>query len=605
MIITITHLPKVLSVRALGMVDFTNLNSLAASLLVETFVSLGLNQAVICPGSRSSPLTIALARHRQVDCVVSLDERSASFFALGYGKRTGKPAILVCTSGTAAANFLPAIIEAHYSQIPLLVLTGDRPPRLRHCHAGQTIDQTKLYGHYPQWQAELALPEANFNYCGYLRQTALHAWQKCFWPRLGVVHLNCPLEEPLAPVEDNSVEGLKEQFDSDRFYANLRTFNQWPQDVALVGKIDNFPPDFTKLSLIVVGFIPGGETPEFLKAILAIAKALQCPILCDALCSLRNYADGETVIISNYDFLLRCPGWEEELRPKQVLQIGELPTSKELRNWFSKIDVIRYCLGFNGENLDPLHGQTIPLFCTVSQLANYLEKQSLPINSPQSTYTDNWQSKQKESQKLLQFILSQSPWSAPLVISQLPELFAPQTNLLVANSLPIRWLEFFWPLNGHHHQIFVNRGANGIDGTLSTAMGIAHRSPKPTVLLTGDLSLLHDSNGFLNQGQLQGQLTIILLNNNGGGIFEILPIANFDDVFEKYFATPQTINFAQLCLTYGVNHQIVENIWELKSALAEPSPTPIQVLEIIGDRRQEAQWLKSLQARFSQADDLV
>lgn len=285
------------------MVDFTNPNTLAASVLVETLFRLGLQQAVICPGSRSSPLTVALARHGGIDCVVSLDERSASFFALGHGKRTGQPVALVCTSGTAAANFLPAIIEAHYSQVPLLVLTGDRPPRLRHCRAGQTIDQTKLYGHYPQWQTELALPEPNMDYCHYLRQTALHSWQKCFWPGLGVVHLNCPFDEPLVPLEHarESLQHLAEEFSKEHFYRGLTTFTTMNRGEAISLPVNfsifSFPSpqlDFSPLGLILVGVMPGGETPSLLTDILAIARGLGYPVLCDALCSLRNYDDGQT-----------------------------------------------------------------------------------------------------------------------------------------------------------------------------------------------------------------------------------------------------------------------------------------------------------------------
>ncbi|MFN9172950.1 MAG: 2-succinyl-5-enolpyruvyl-6-hydroxy-3-cyclohexene-1-carboxylic-acid synthase, partial [Synechocystis sp.] len=381
------------------MVDFTNLNSLAASILVETWSKLGLAQAVLCPGSRSSPLTVALARQADIDCVVSLDERSAAFFALGYAKRTRQPVALVCTSGTAAANFFPAIIEAYYSQVPLLVLTGDRPPMLRNCHAGQTIDQTKLYGDYPQWQTELALPEPRLDYCHYLRQTALFAWQRCLWPRLGVAHLNCPFAEPLAPSPDNTVEHLKSQLDSQQFYQHLNHFGDQNiiQNAIITGNLTPLLVDFAKPGLIVVGVVPGGETPEFLTAILAIAKQLNWPILCDALSNLRNYQDGEAVIITYYDFILRCPTWAQALIPEQVLQIGELPTSKELRSWLNQINIVRYCVGFNGENLDPLHGQTISLTDTVFDLLSRLQYSQFQPHLQQSNYTQRWQIRQQQA----------------------------------------------------------------------------------------------------------------------------------------------------------------------------------------------------------------
>ena len=582
------------------MVDFSNLNSLAASILVETWGKLGLTQAVLCPGSRSSPLTVAFARQSGIDCVVSLDERSAAFFALGYAKRTRQPVALVCTSGTAAANFFPAIIEAHYSQVPLLVLTGDRPPMLRNCHAGQTIDQSKLYGDYPQWQGELALPEPRLDYCHYLRQTAIQAWQRCLWPHFGVVHLNCPFAEPLAPSPDNTVELLKSQLDPQQFYQHLDNIADHSPFISPVieSHLRTFLPDFTKVGLILVGVVPGGETPEFSTAILAIAKQLNWPILCDALSNVRNYDDGEAVIVTSYDFILRCPAWAQALIPEQVLQIGELPTSKAFRSWLNQINPIRYCVGFNGENLDSLHGKTIALPCTTFQLSNRLKEKDCPPPPQQLDYSQSWKTRQQQASTVIKLYLLDSAWITPVLVAQLPELLPSSTPILVANSLPIRWLEFFWSANDYHHQIFVNRGANGIDGTLSTAMGIAHQNQRQTILLTGDLSLLHDSNGFLNQSQLKGQLTIILLNNNGGGIFEWLLIADHEDVFERYFATPQNIDFAQLCQTYGVYYQPISDLLSLKTALCQPSPSPIQVLELKGDRRVELQWLKLLQEKF-------
>lgn len=199
------------------MIDFRNPNTLWSSILAETLQRLGLTAAVICPGSRSAPLTIAFAQNSQIESIPVLDERSASFFALGIAKKSGLPVALICTSGTAAANFFPAIIEARESRIPLLIFTADRPPELRDCHAGQAIDQVKIYGNYPNWQAELALPSTDMGMLGYLRQTILYAWERSLLPTPGPVHLNIPLRDPLVPVPDLAVESLKSQFNSDDF----------------------------------------------------------------------------------------------------------------------------------------------------------------------------------------------------------------------------------------------------------------------------------------------------------------------------------------------------------------------------------------------------
>ncbi len=589
------------------MFDYTHANTLAGSILVETLVRLGLTQAVVCPGSRSSPLTIAFARHPRVDCVVSLDERSAAFFALGYAKRTRQPVAIVCTSGTAAANFYPAIIEAHYSQVPLLVLTGDRPPLLRHCRAGQTVNQTRLFGTYPQWQIELALPVLTTDYAHYLRQTIIQAWRHCSWPQLGVVHINCPFTDPLAPIPDaTAADAVFPQplLKPETFYQSLMPTTNRVVSPMLANPL---PADFQSppLGLITVGVLPGGETPRDLHAIQAIANALNYPILSDALSAVRNFSQPGLQILTHYDFLLRCPHWSGQLIPEVVLQIGELPTSKELRAWLTTHNPRRYCLGSAGNNLDPLHGHTQVWDGSLEQFAHALTQRPDPSDSQQLVYNQRWQRYEQQSQAIIRqqlMVPSSFPLFTPQAIALLPDLLPPQTQVFIANSLPIRWCEFFWPANTNQHQVFVNRGANGIDGTLSTAMGLAHRQAQPTLLITGDLSLLHDSNGFLNQPQLQGQLTILLLNNHGGGIFELLPIAAVEDVFEAYFATPQTVEIAQLCHAYHIAYQRIEQVSDLKAALSGDATAKIQVIELIGDRRAEANWLRNVQSLFSGGD---
>ena len=207
-------------------IDFRNCNTLWASTLAETLSRLGLTTAIICPGSRSGPLATAFALHDSIQALPVLDERSASFFALGLARRSGLPVVLVCTSGTAGANFYPAIIEAHESRVPMIVLTADRPPELRHCHAGQAVDQLKFYGHYPNWQAELALPERSIGQLAYLRQTLIYAWERSLYPTPGPVHLNCPFRDPLAPIPDTETQTLVQAWDSDSFFRWIQPIQQ-------------------------------------------------------------------------------------------------------------------------------------------------------------------------------------------------------------------------------------------------------------------------------------------------------------------------------------------------------------------------------------------
>ncbi|BFM40281.1 2-succinyl-5-enolpyruvyl-6-hydroxy-3-cyclohexene-1-carboxylic-acid synthase [Synechocystis sp. LKSZ1] len=573
------------------MLDFSNVNSLWSSVLVETLVSLGLKLAVVCPGSRSTPLTVALARHPQLEVIPILDERSAAFFALGRAKRLHGPVVLVCTSGTAAANFFPAIIEAKESQVPLLVLTADRPPHLRHCHAGQTIDQFKLYGAYPQWQTELALPSADLMALQYLRQTLAYAWERTIYPRSGVVHLNCPFTEPLAPIPDPSIQSLGPAFPQANFFRHLSSKTGMSVSDSLI-ELPSLPAG----GLIVAGLYQGPEPETYATLIADLAQGLNYPVLSDALSPLRHRFRGDYSLVTGYDFILRSPSAQAALQPSCVLQIGELPTSKQLRNWLNSLAVPRYILDPTGENFDPLHGSVRSLRCSLPALVAALRPQFSNVRA--DNYPQQWQAYEDQTQALLhKALLHRDTLAESNLMPHLAQGLPPETVLMVANSMPVRYMEFFWPRTQQKYEIYFNRGANGIDGTLSTALGLAHRD-WPTVLLTGDLSLLHDSNGFLLGPLFQGSLTIILVNNQGGGIFEMLPITQFSEVFERYFATPQVIDFAQLCRTYGVAHHVIASLPALEQALALDFPPGIRVWEIASNRREEAQWLQQLMGQF-------
>jgi len=580
--------------------DFRNINTLWASLLVETLYRLGLEMAVLCPGSRSSPLTLAFAQHPQIKTIPILDERSAAFFALGRAKRSRQTVVLVCTSGTAGANFYPAVIEAKESQVPLLILTADRPPELRHCHAGQTIDQIKLYGHYPNWQTELTLASSEPELWTYLRQTLIYAWEQTQFPRAGVVHLNCPFREPLAPIPQPDILSLASSFDPEVFFAGI-------QASSLVTKSFSFTlPHFPKQGLIIAGLYQDQQALDYCQAIADIAEILDYPVLADALSPVRHFAEINSHLISNYDFILRNQNQAELLTPEIVIQIGELPTSKQLRTWLTQQNIPRYIIDASGQNYDPLHGNSIHLRLSWQSFLWQLKesqkklKTNIPIEknikNPQlSDYIHQWKTlNQKIQDSIDQTMIEREdlfegkiPW---LLAQSLPK----QTPIFIANSMPIRDVEFFWKPNNQQTIPYFNRGANGIDGTLSTALGIAHQD-QPTILLTGDLSLLHDTNGFLLREKFEGHLTIILINNNGGGIFEMLAIAEettSQDLFEDYFATPQNINFSQLALTYGIEYQKIEK-WETLKRVLNPLPTSgIRLLEIVTHRKLDAQWLK-------------
>ncbi|HVS51239.1 MAG TPA: 2-succinyl-5-enolpyruvyl-6-hydroxy-3-cyclohexene-1-carboxylic-acid synthase [Opitutaceae bacterium] len=560
--------------------DFRNVNSLWAGVLVETLVRCGVRCAAVSPGSRSTPLTLALARQPRIEAIPVLDERSAAFFALGHAKRTRAPVALVCTSGTAAANYLPAIVEAHETGVPLVVITADRPPELRACASGQTIDQQKIYGGAVSFYHELALPEASESALRYLRQTIAHAVQATLWPRAGAVHLNAPFRDPLPPIDDggvaqNAVRGI----DWEKFFAQLQPVS--PEAWETVSRLPRLTPEVH--GLIVAG--PQNSLPaeNFAALVAEIATKLGWPVATDGLSPLRNFGARVPHLVTTADTILREAGAAERLAPEVVLCLGGWPTSKVLRGWIEASDARIFLCSAHPANRDALHGRT-QHFAGLAALA-----QLAPIATEPNGYQRLWASFERKARAALDTRLGamtelfegRAAW---LLGQHLPA----DTPLFVANSMPVRDVEYFWPPNDRRAQPFVNRGANGIDGTLSSALGVAHGAERPAVLLTGDLALLHDANGFLARPKMRGSLTIVLVNNRGGGIFEHLPVAQFDPPFEEFFATPQEVDFARLCAAHGVEHVPVRDWAHFTTLISTLPAAGIRVLELRTDRKRDA-----------------
>lgn len=579
------------------MLDFRNTNTLWASILVETLFQLGLKTAIICPGSRSTPLTFAFANHSKIETIPILDERSAAFFALGIAKKSGIPVALICTSGTASANFYPAIIEAKYSHVPLLILTADRPSELRDCHAGQTIDQLKLYGNYPTWQTELSLPNIDINLLNYLRQTLIFAYEKTLFPVKGVVHLNCPFSKPLEPLKEDNQKLLllQNSFDQNKFFSNLK-----PEKIKINYSINQ--PDHGLINhwknceqgIIIAGVDHSNQPWEYCYLIACLSQYLGWIVLGEGLSPIRNYAELNPHLINNYDLILRHSKYGEKLTPKMVIQIGELPTSVVLREWLKKANPQRWIFADYYENLDPLHSNSNHLRITIEDFINCYPEINQGVNKSElSTYLKEWKFlNQKTQEKIDQTMSKMTELFEGKTAWLLSKTLPSATPIFIANSMSVRNVEYFWSPKNSAILPFFNRGVNGIDGTLSTALGIGHDS-KSSILLTGDLAFLHDLNGLLIKDKFRGHLTIILINNNGGGIFETLPIAQFEEQFEEYFATPQNINFEQLSKTYQIEYFLIKTWQELEKMLNPLPDKGIRLLEIQTNRKKDAQWLEN------------
>lgn len=608
-------------------INFSNINTIWASVLVETLHCLGLETAVICPGSRSAPLTIAFAQHESIEAIPILDERSAAFFALGVAKRTGIPTVLVCTSGTAGANFYPAVIEARESQVPLLILTADRPPELRDCNAGQAIDQQKLYGSYPNWYHELATPVLDITLLSYVRQTVIHAWEQTLDPVPGCVHLNIPLRDPLVPIPQSDAQTVAQTFDTQAFFSGVRerrtvmnldgsAMNHVCNDEIdrahagiHAGIKDSLPSRSlqvwlqtcfqtwfqAKRGILIAGVDQPRSPQSYCEAVAHLSKTLGFPVLAEGLSPLRNHASLNPYLVSTYDLILRNPEWAEVLMPEVVIRVGDMPTSKILRQWLARSGARQWIIHPGDRNRDPLHLPTTHLRSSVEQIAALLPTHITPPHP----YLNLWcELEDKTRQSLDTTLEAIDGLFEGKVAWWLSQYLPHETPLFIANSTPVRDVEWFWKPGERRVQPFFNRGANGIDGTLSTALGITHH--QRGVLLTGDLALLHDTNGFLVRSKFQGHLTIVLINNNGGGIFGLLPISQFDPPFEEFFATPQAIDFAPLCATYGVEHELMTSWEQLQQRVSSLPMEGIRVLEVRCDRNADAQWRQGYFKQFSQ-----
>ena len=541
---------------------------------------------VISPGSRSTPLTMAFASHPGIEAIPVLDERSAGFFALGLAKQTHKPVALVCTSGTAAVNYFPAVVEASEGCIPLLVLTADRPHELRNCGAGQTIDQIRLYGNYPVFEEEMALPSVSMDSLEEMRDQVGQSYVEGL---RGPVHLNCPFRDPLPPKPDESVP-IDFKL-SDGFYADLPAAASCISTEPFVINIQ------ASKGILLYGTDSPEDPAAYCQAVARLAEKTGWPVLADGLSPVRNHSISGVKPVTSYDLILRNSELRKSLKPDCVIALGPLPTSKELRKWLSESDVQIYHVHSMGKNLDPTGKVVEVLDQPVEQLGDVFKISE----TGDGAYCKRWSDAQcQASAQIADAFESESSQNFEGIVAYKLSRWLPKnTPLFVASSMPVRDVEYFWPSNEREIQIYASRGVNGIDGTLSTALGIAHDN-QASVLLTGDLAFLHDSNGLLIRPKFKGHLTVILINNRGGGIFNHLPVAGFEPPFEEFFATPQEVDFKKCVEGTGCEYVRVQHINELERCFSSMPLSGIRVIEVETDRHRDSEYRKKLFKSISQ-----
>jgi len=547
--------------------------TLYLSAFVDELVRSGLKHIVISPGSRSTPIAVLAAEHAELKVWIHIDERSAAFFALGLAKRSGQPVALLCTSGTAAANYYPAIAEANLSRVPLVVLTADRPHELRDVGAPQTIDQLGMYGSHVKWFVEMPLPEGNVSMIRHARMVAARAVMTAGAAPTGVVHLNFPLREPLLPEL-----GHPQLFSAERRADNVA----YTADIhAPVGIAKDQLLDLsTELlqagrGLIVVGPC---DDKELASRIASLAELLNYPILADPLSQLRSGVHPKAHIIDSYDSFLRIEGIVKELQPKLFLRFGAMPVSKPLLLYMNKYIEAKHIVVDEGGWRDPtlLMATRITANAAVlsQQLVEVLREQEArklisnldqaeAAHSEQRAWLSRWQQIQHTSAGVLEEVAAHhhdGELFEGTVVKHLQQLMDNGSALFIGNSMPIRDVDSFWRNDEKEIALLANRGANGIDGLVSTAMGVSALQ-RGTVLLLGDLSFYHDLNGLLAAKLHRLDITIVVVNNDGGGIFSFLPQSTLPNHFEALFGTPIGLDYEHAAHLYGGQFQRVSS-WE-------------------------------------------
>ncbi len=498
--------------------------------LVDELHQLGVRDVVISPGSRSTPLSILFCEH-DFEVYVSIDERSAAFFALGIAKEKERPVVLVCSSGSAVAHYFPAIIEARYSRVPLIVLTADRPPELRQVGAPQTIDQMKIYHEYAKYYEELALPEETEGMYRYVRTVMQKAFVSSMSGEYGVSHINVPLREPLSPdlsKVDFSLGRSKYPF-------------QWKKAENL-STIEGTAFQ-EKRGIIICG---GDAYADYHLEVLELAERLKSPVLADPISNFRNY-DHEQ-IIDSYDAFLSNDDIKKGLKPEFIIHFGQTPVSKRLQQFIAMHqDILYYQVGETFQYRNP----SLSINRYIVSKPQVFAK-SISVQNTNEEYLRQWQYYQKEMRQRLNLVREEAGVFEGKLVQKLQDMLPEGSRLFVANSMAIRDVDYFLEKRQQLIKILCNRGANGIDGVVSTALGIS-TARHPTVLLTGDLAFYHDLNGLLIGKNHHLNLTIVLLNNNGGAIFKYLPQSKGKH-FEFLFMTPHGMDFSGLKALYGVTY---------------------------------------------------
>lgn len=538
-----------------GQTSSMGLNHLWSGLIIEELIRCGVTTLCISPGSRSTPLVIAAAENKQARTVVHTDERGTAFYAMGYAKATGRPAALVCTSGTAVANYFPAVIEAGQSAIPLLILSSDRPVELRDTRSPQTINQVNIFGDYLRWHFDLPAPDTAIS-PSFLLTTIDQAVYRAVSRPAGPVQINCQFRDPLISNRekhgwDNYLSILDQWHKSGQSFTTYAKSRSIPstEDTDRIGKMI----EGCENGLLIVGQLSAGTNK---KAIMDLASQLGWPLLADInsgirfACSASGNAKG---VVAHYDLYLRIEDFRKRFYPDLILHMGGMPVSKSLNQYIEESRREYIVVNSHPFRQDPMFRVTQRV---ESDPGRFAQKLSERIQKTASGLTDIFcQAEEISSAVIRNSVMTQdkiSEWAVSCVVL---DSVAEDSGIYLGNSMPVREADAFAACSGKALAVGCNRGANGIDGTIASAIGFAAGLNRPTTLLAGDLAVLHDINSLGLINKIHVPLTIVVLNNDGGGIFSFLPVVKLTEHFETYFATPHGLRFKKAAELFGLPYE--------------------------------------------------
>lgn len=561
-----------------------NINTLWADIFVEELARCGVREAVLSPGSRSTPLVLALARHPDIRAHTVLDERAAGFFALGLARESHRPSVLLCTSGTAAANFLPVVCEADASRLPLLVLTADRPAHLRDSEAPQSMDQIRLYGGRVRWFCDVPQPEADEMKLRALRSAACHAVARAGLLDPGPVHLNFPFRKPLEPsvsvaghaavdagVFSSRSLGVQGRMDGRAFtrYSTGEDFD------ALVDRMEDAIRAHSRV-LIAAGPDPDGViAPE---DVFRFADAAGIPVFAEALSRLRFHAGRSPLVLAAADLLLRSPAFCERATPGMIIRVGRYATGRPTQEFLAALsNHVQILVTPALSRSDPDFVLTEHVVCRPGLLFAALAERFR--RRPRRLCDTDWFETLREADAHVREACARelSSIEEPFegwVYGDIGAALTDGAAVVVSSSMPVRDLDTFLHHAPADTEFHCNRGVNGIDGVTATAYGIATGRQGRTVLITGDIAFLHDLNSLHIAGRSDVDLTVVVVHNDGGQIFDHLPIRDHDPEFTRHFLTPHGIRFGAAAELFGVSHAAADTRQEFQTVFAAAMREP-------------------------------